>query len=73
MEYKSRKNAVFSNDGDELLLQNDQLRVQASVLATTIVTIITVANIQNATNKIRTCTEPKFKLCGMKLCCSDNN
>ena len=34
--------------------------------------ILTIANLWHAVSSIWTCTEPKFRLCWMKLCSSDN-
>ena len=35
--------------------------------------VLVIANIRHATSKVWTCTEPKYRLCLMKLCNNDNH
>ena len=34
--------------------------------------ILTIANLRHAASRIRTCAEPEFSICWVKLCSSDN-
>ena len=35
--------------------------------------ILTIANLRHAASRVWTCAESEFRLCGMKLCSSDNH
>ena len=54
-------------------LRNDWLTKGALPSSRDHYQILTIAILRHATSKTGTCAEPKFRLCWMKLCCSDKH
>ena len=66
---------LIMEDNGELFLQNGwpTKRVKPYFQMGPLWEIFTVANLWHAASRIWTCPEPRFRLCWMKLCSSDNH